>query len=126
LKKPAGFESARRKAEEYTRDLKRTSELINQAFLKSEKEKGKLDKVWYELGMLIKMVRAWMSGTYQTVPAKTIVSAVAGLIYFVNPFDIVPDFIAWFGLLDDITVISFVANSVRKDIEKFAAWSENH
>lgn len=59
MKEPTGFESARRKAAAYSHDVKKTVELLNEASVKAEKEKTKVEKVWNELGMLIKMIRAW-------------------------------------------------------------------
>ncbi|MEM7362327.1 MAG: YkvA family protein, partial [Bacteroidota bacterium] len=41
------------------------------------------------------------------------------LIYFVNPFDAVPDLIPAAGLLDDATVIGFVIASVKQDIDNY-------
>jgi uncharacterized membrane protein YkvA (DUF1232 family) len=49
---------------------------------------------------------------------------VASVLYFLNPFDIIPDFIPFLGLLDDVTIISFVGAAITKDIEKFIDWEE--
>lgn len=48
----------------------------------------------------------------------------AALLYFVNPFDVIPDFIIGIGYLDDVTIISFVFNSLRKDVQHFAEWDK--
>jgi uncharacterized membrane protein YkvA (DUF1232 family) len=36
--------------------------------------------------------------------------------------DLVPDFIPGLGYLDDVTVIGFVMNSIRKDVDRFKFW----
>ncbi|WP_418789999.1 YkvA family protein [Phosphitispora sp. TUW77] len=122
MREPAGFESSRRKAESISGDLKKTTEIINRALIKSQKQKGKLDKVLNEIDLLINMIKAWTRGEYRTIPLKTIITGLAALVYLVNPFDMVPDFLLGLGLIDDVTVISFVFNSIRKDIEQFTQW----
>ncbi len=122
MKQPAGFGPSRRKAEKIAGDIKKTTEIINRALVKSEREKGKIEKVRQEIDLLIKMVGAWAKGEYRRVPVKTIITGLAALIYFVNPVDLVPDFLLGLGFLDDVTIISFVVNSIRKDIEQFAQW----
>lgn len=122
-KKPLGFESAKRKAELYAGDNKKTKKLIQDAFDKAKKNKRNLSKVWNELQALIRLIKAWLSGKYKT-PWKTILFSIAALIYFVNPLDFLPDFIPLFGFLDDASVIAFVINSIRTDIQKFLDWEQ--
>ena len=122
-KKPLGFESAKRKAESYAGDNNKTKKLIKDAFDKAKKNKRNLSKVWNELQALIRLIKAWLSGKYKT-PWKTILFSIAALIYFVNPLDFLPDFIPLFGFLDDASVIAFVINSIRTDIQKFLDWEQ--
>ena len=122
MKKPAGFEASRRKAANLYGDIKKTTEIINRAIIKSEKQQGKIDKVRDEMDLLIRMVGAWTRGEYRRVPVKTIITGLAALLYFVNPVDMIPDFLLGLGFLDDVTIISFVFNSIRKDIGEFSQW----
>lgn len=126
MKKPAGFESSRRKAANLAGDIKKTTEIINRALIKYEKQKGKIDKVRDEMDLLIKMVGAWARGEYRRVPLKTIITGLAALLYFLNPVDMIPDFLLGLGFVDDVTVISFVFNSIRKDIGEFSQWHLEH
>ena len=50
---------------------------------------------------------------------------VAGLVYFVMPLDILPDFIPVTGFLDDITVIIWIFNNFKSEIDAFEAWERN-
>ncbi len=69
------------------------------------------------------MLKAYFSGNYKKLPWTTIVSAVAALLYFINPFDAIPDFILGFGMIDDATVIAFCLRSIKQDLDQFIAFS---
>jgi len=68
---------------------------------------------------LIELVRAWARGDYRDVPLKAVVTIVAGVLYFVTPIDFIPDFLLGFGLLDDVTVLTWVINVVREELDRF-------
>jgi uncharacterized membrane protein YkvA (DUF1232 family) len=65
------------------------------------------------------MIRAYIEGEYREIPWKSMVIILASLIYFVNPFDLIPDFIPGIGFIDDISIILMVFKSVEEDILKF-------
>ena len=69
------------------------------------------------------MVQAWFKGDYRAVPWKSLTGAIAALLYFVNPLDLLPDVIL-FGLVDDALVVGFVLSSCKSDIDAFARWFE--
>jgi len=125
MKKFPGFENFRKKAVAYSRNLEKAKGLLDTAVAKADSQKERIEKVRYELNMLIKLVRAWTRKEYKEIPVQTVVTVLAALLYFVNPFDLIPDFLTGLGLLDDVTVITMVFNSIRKDIELFAEWSKN-
>ncbi|MBM4204675.1 MAG: DUF1232 domain-containing protein [Gammaproteobacteria bacterium] len=68
---------------------------------------------------LIELVRAWARGDYRDVPLKAVVTIVAGVLYFVTPIDFIPDFLFGFGLLDDVTVLTWVIGVVRGELDRF-------
>jgi uncharacterized membrane protein YkvA (DUF1232 family) len=53
------------------------------------------------------------------IPWKSVLLIIGSLIYFINPFDVVPDFIAGLGFVDDLAILNFVITMVKNDIEKF-------
>lgn len=112
------------KAKEYAADKKKTEHLLNEALEKAEKNKGQLKDVWDNLMALFRMVGAWATGKYNAVPLKTIILAIAAIIYFVNPFDVIPDFIPFVGYLDDASVIAWTIKSIYDDLEDFIAWEK--
>lgn len=104
----AGSQSTRRKAEEYAKDPERVRRLLDDAAKKAERLKGRLSDVWDSLMGLMRLVRAWVNGTYRPIPWTSIILAIGALIYFVMPFDFIPDFIVGLGLVDDAAVIAWV------------------
>lgn len=44
---------------------------------------------------------------------------VGSLLYLVSPVDIVPDYIIGLGILDDITVLSFIWLALRSELDDY-------
>ena len=113
------FSFLQKQAEKLAGKQKKLDNLLKKAAQKANKENYTFKKIWQEITLLIQLVKAYISGQYRNVPWKVIIMAIAALIYFVNPFDVVPDLLTGIGLLDDATVIAFVMNAIRDDIECF-------
>jgi uncharacterized membrane protein YkvA (DUF1232 family) len=47
---------------------------------------------------------------------------IAAILYFVSPFDVIPDWVPVLGHIDDAFVISLALKSVRLDLDTFMAW----
>jgi uncharacterized membrane protein YkvA (DUF1232 family) len=116
--------SRREEAERIASDRERTSRLLEATREKSERHAGVLRAVWTDFWTLWRFVRAWRAGEYRNVPWKSIIIAVAGLFYFLDPIDIIPDFIPVIGYLDDSVVLAFVARAIHSDLEKFREWEK--
>ncbi len=54
--------------------------------------------------------------------SKTMV--IAGLLYFISPIDLLPDYIPILGYIDDAFVMSVVMNAVASEIERYKAYAE--
>lgn len=114
--------AAEKTARVYADDKKKTEHLLDEAARKARREKGLVGEFADELGALLRLLRAWVRGRYKVVPWKTIVYALVAVIYFVNPLDLLPDFLPMVGLVDDATVVAFVIRSIGKDLQKFREW----
>src|SRR5512145_812007 len=90
---PRGFAQAQSQAESAARDKNRTKQLLQDAVNKAYQNRNQLKAVWDDLMSVCRMLKAWSKGDYQSVPWKTIVLSLATVIYFLNPFDMAPDFI---------------------------------
>lgn len=124
-KKPSGFNKAENKAVRILKDENKLKKLLKSALKKAFGQKEKLKSVWDDFQTLFRLINAWAKKEYKTVPWKTILYATTAVIYFLNPFDVVPDFIPIGGFVDDIGLITFVIKSIKKDLEKFLDWEKS-
>lgn len=97
-------------------------ETLDSAFQKTinlENSEGEVSKLTQKVKLFILMIRSYVKGEYREVPFKSILLIFAALIYFINPFDLIGDFIPGIGYLDDITIILWVLKSVEEDVLRF-------
>ncbi len=78
-----------------------------------------------ELHMIVRMLKAHVSGEYRAFSVRSILMLVFSLVYFITPFDLIPDFIPALGFTDDISIVLFVLKSIKDDIDDFKDWEEN-
>ena len=76
-------------------------------------------RVREDLMTLVELLKAYATGEYRDVPRKSLLLVAAGILYFVTPIDVIPDFLLGFGYLDDLTVLTYVIGIVRDEIERF-------
>ncbi len=78
-----------------------------------------------DLLLLVSLVKDYYQGNYRDVPYKTISAAVVGLLYVINPIDIIPDFIPFIGQVDDALVLGFCLKLIEKDLLKYKTWKDD-
>lgn len=71
-----------------------------------------------------RMIQAHRSGLFK-VSNKTLGLIVLGLVYFITPLDIIPDFLPLIGFADDLSVLIAIYNSVKHEVDSFKAWEKN-
>ncbi len=84
-----------------------------------------LERYAKDLLLLVSLVKDYYQGNYRDIPYKTISAAVVGLLYVINPIDIIPDFIPFIGQLDDALVLGFCLKLIEKDLLKYKKWKDN-
>jgi uncharacterized membrane protein YkvA (DUF1232 family) len=120
-KVPFTFGQAMLKAESYVERKEELHRLIEKANRKSKRYYESLLAPWESLQIFLRMIRARVAGKY-CAPADSILMVVAAVIYFLSPFDLVPDGIPVFGLIDDAAVIGCVARANLTAISNFRKW----
>jgi len=101
------------------KNSKDVSDFVDTASKEINSGKKKITSIQTELMLVISMLKSWIKGEYKEMPWMTLLLSTGALIYFVNPFDAVPDMIPGAGLIDDATVIGFVVASIKQDIRNF-------
>jgi len=125
FEKPGGFRQAQTQADAYAQDRNKARNLIEKAISKAYRNKEQLKSIWDSLMSLCRMIRAWSRGEYKALPWTTIVMGLAAAFYFLDPLDLVPDFIPGVGYLDDAVVLGFVVRSIQTDLGKFLNWESS-
>lgn len=83
-----------------------------------------LERYAKDLLLLVSLVKDYYQGNYRDVPYKSISAAVVGLLYVINPIDIIPDFIPFIGQVDDALVLGFCLKLMEKDLLKYKNWKD--
>ena len=79
-------------------------------------------ETWAYLQAMLRLVRAYARGDYRRVPATTLIVIVAALIYIVNPFDFIPDWVPGLGFLDDAFMLGIAVAKTKQTLDEFMAW----
>jgi uncharacterized membrane protein YkvA (DUF1232 family) len=82
----------------------------------------KFAKLIRQLTLSLQMLKDFKTKAYTNIPWKTIALIVAAVLYFINPFDLIPDFIPFLGYTDDAVAFAVVFNSAQKDLFEYCKW----
>ncbi len=89
-----------------------------------EKLRGPLGKFIEDVELFFNLLKDFVSGRYREVPWFTVAAVAAALLYILNPFDVIPDYIPVIGLIDDASVVALCLKLVEEDLVKYRAWRE--
>ena len=112
-------------AEGYIRQPTRLKKLLTDAYQKAsdKNDVGTLaHEAWETLQTMFRLIKASMSGEYTGVPGTTVAAAIAVLVYFLSPIDLIPDFIPVLGLLDDVALVAWFSTTLKGEMDKFHEW----
>ena len=85
-----------------------------------------LKRVIDDLRTMLRLVRAWVKGTYTEVSKANLACIVGAVVYFLVPFDFIPDILGPGGYADDAAVIVWVISIVEEELVRFKAWETRH
>ena len=88
------------------------------------KDSSHLERFAKDLMLFMSLIKDYYQGNYRDIPYKTISAGVVGLLYTLNPIDIIPDFIPFIGHIDDALVLTFCLKLVEKDLQKYQTWKQ--
>jgi uncharacterized membrane protein YkvA (DUF1232 family) len=84
--------------------------------------KGPLGRFIEDGQLLISLVKDYWARTYRRIPFLAIAAIVFTLLYVLNPWDLVPDFLPVIGQLDDAAVVTICLLLVEQDLHTYKAW----
>jgi len=116
------FKSAVTSAKRLIKNRDQLHDIIRQTLIKIRKHAPAIRKIQADLQIIIRLVQSWLSGDYKEISLKTLAILIAALLYFLNPFDAVPDVIPVVGYVDDVSVVAWVIKTLKGEIEKFREW----
>ena len=119
----AAFRRAAIDAEACVRDSVRLRQLVEDAVGKiSIIPRGPFADTWPYLMGMIRLIRDYQRAEYRDISEPNLVIIIAAILYFVSPFDVIPDWVPVLGHIDDAFVVSLALKSVRLDLDTFMAW----
>ena len=118
---PLTIEQAAIKAELFVRHKEKLLWLLEKATRKSAQSYEFLLAPWESLQIFLRLIRAHVAGEFCVVHGSLLM-LVGSVLYLVSPFDLIPDSIPLLGLVDDASVLTFVARSNLTLISNFRKW----
>jgi len=118
------FKRSESKASVILKDKSKANDTIKEALGKAVTNKGQLEGVWAKMVLLFAVAKDYVNGDYTEIPKRSIIAILGGLIYFLSPIDVVPDFVPVLGFIDDVFVLNLVYKQVLKDLEKYKIWKD--
>jgi uncharacterized membrane protein YkvA (DUF1232 family) len=119
----AEFSQAVKSARSYVMSPARLRALAQEATEKAGSlPKDAFKETWAYLQAMLRLIRAYGRGDYRRVPATTLLVIVAALIYIVNPFDFIPDWLPGLGFIDDAVILAFAVAKTKQALDAFMAW----
>ena len=109
-------------AKRLVRNPKQVRGLIEEAIAKMQKHSGAIREIAGELHVMIRMIKAWLARDYKDISTKSVVIFIGAILYFLNPFDAIPDLTPLIGYFDDVSVIAWVTKTLKDELDKFQSW----
>jgi uncharacterized membrane protein YkvA (DUF1232 family) len=116
------FKSAATSAKRLIKNREQLGEIIREAISKMHKHSAAIEEISADLQIILRMLKAWLVGDYKEVSLKSLAILIAAILYFLNPFDAIPDAIPVVGYVDDISVVAWVIKTLKNEIERFRDW----
>lgn len=84
--------------------------------------RGPLNRFVEDGRLMLGIIRDYWARKYRAVPYGVIAAAVFVLIYVINPFDIIPDFLPIIGEVDDAAILGASLLAIERDLFKYRDW----
>jgi uncharacterized membrane protein YkvA (DUF1232 family) len=123
ITRSAAFRKATVEAESCAKDPERLRKLLLDAREKiNHVPRGPFAETWPYLMAMIRFIGAYHQDEYLDISSQNLRVIVAAIIYFISPFDVIPDSVPILGNIDDAMVVRLAMESVRADLDTLMAW----
>lgn len=85
---------------------------------------GFLLRILKDLRLIIPLIKDLLSGRYRKIPYGSLLIILFTMIYIINPFDILPDFVLGIGQIDDALILIVCVYLIEKDLSRYKEWRE--
>ena len=75
---------------------------------------------------MVSIIKSYIQKEYTEIPIGTILAIISASIYFLSPFDLIPDIIPGAGHIDDAAVVAACIALVGSDIDDYKKWREDN
>ena len=117
------FSQALTNARSYAKDPERLRQLFKEAVKKAPTiPRDPFKDLWAYFQAMLRLIRAYYRREYRNVSLQNLVMIVGAIIYILNPFDLIPDWIAGLGFADDAVVLAFAVRQTRQTLDDFMTW----
>jgi len=106
----------------FENDLKLQSTISKAEKRSDNLGEGPVDRIIEKSKALWRLIKSYKNKEYTNAPLNTIVAGVLALLYFVNPFDLLPDMLPILGQIDDALLLGIVLYALETDLHKFRLW----
>jgi len=72
------------------------------------------------------MFRDLAKRKYRQIPLGTLSGGFLGLLYILNPLDLIPDALPILGVIDDTMVLGVFLTLLGRDVKKYLTWKTPH
>ena len=83
---------------------------------------GFLYRILVNLKLIFPLIKDYYTGKYRKIPFLSILGISFTILYVINPFDLIPDYLVGIGQIDDGAVIALCLFLVDKDLKAYRKW----
>jgi len=100
---------------------------LRELFEEARRKMGSIPKtpfkeLWAYLQAMLRLIRAYYRGDYRQISVANLIIIIAAIIYVLDPWDLIPDWIPGIGFVDDATVLAFAVQKTRETLDNFTTW----
>ena len=90
--------------------------------LETLSQEGSFKVLGHQSILMVKLLLDWTQGRYKGVKKKNLVLIVVGILYLLNPVDLIPDSLLGVGFLDDVAVFFKILHKIEDELDRYEDW----